>query len=299
MTGPLALAVLIASAPLLGISAQNGAEPVSRAVIPLLAKDRPSGVVDYAAATSDTLETIATRFATTALRLRQINGIPAPSDVAAGQTVLVPDPGPAPPLLPCGDLLAPVDKEHGLPESCEPSVLQTLPPTFSYGGEQALHPGAADALVALLSAAADAGHELVVRSSYRSYATQVATFAFWVDQLGYHEAVRVSAPPGHSEHQLGTTADVTNATAGFELVEAFGETDGGRWLAEHAASYGFVISYPRGAEAITGFSFEPWHIRWTGAATASAVAMEGVTLHEYLLEHWQPGRHLLDNGGID
>jgi D-alanyl-D-alanine carboxypeptidase len=105
----------------------------------------------------------------------------------------------------------------------------------------------------------------------------------------------VSARPGHSEHQLGTTADISNADVGYRLTEEFGETPAGRWLAENAWRYGFVLSYPEGAEAVTGYKYEPWHFRWVGEAAAAAVRDSGLTLHEWLLREWRPGRYLLPN----
>ena len=70
----------------------------------------------------------------------------------------------------------------------------------------------------MLSAAAADGHDIHVRSAYRSYAEQERTFAYWVSVLGEAEARRVSAEPGHSEHQLGTTADLTTADVGYDLT---------------------------------------------------------------------------------
>ena len=91
-----------------------------------------------------------------------------------------------------------------------------------------------------------------------------------------------SARPGHSEHQLGTTADLTSANVGFQLSEGFGDTPEGAWVRENSWKYGFIISYPAGTEGITGYAYEPWHIRYVGEATAADVHASGLTLHEYL-----------------
>jgi D-alanyl-D-alanine carboxypeptidase len=77
------------------------------------------------------------------------------------------------------------------------------------------------ALRSMLSAATGAGHDLRVRSAYRSYAEQERTFAYWVGVLGPEQARRVSAEAGHSEHQLGTTVDLTDAGVAYDLSEAF------------------------------------------------------------------------------
>jgi len=126
------------------------------------------------------------------------------------------------------------------------------------------------------------GDDIYVRSAYRSYAEQERTFAYWVDVLGEAEARRVSAEPGHSEHQLGTAADLTTADVGYDLTEAFAETPAGRWLAENAYRYGFALSYPVGAEPVTGYAYEPWHYRYIGPDQAAAWRSSGLTLVEYL-----------------
>jgi D-alanyl-D-alanine carboxypeptidase len=149
-----------------------------------------------------------------------------------------------------------------------------------FGGS--LRAEAKAALERMLSDAYAVGHDIYVRSAYRSYAEQERTFAYWVSVLGEVEARRVSAEEGHSEHQLGTAADLTSADVGYDLTEAFGDTPAGRWLAENADHYGFALSYPAGAEAITGYAYESWHYRYIGVEHAAAWRASGVTLGEYL-----------------
>ncbi len=184
-------------------------------------------------------------------------------------------------LVPCGDLLAPLDKLHRLAADCEPQGLQPIPEAFAYG-PQSLHEPALAALVEMLEAAAADGHRTVVVSSYRSYEQQRGAFRYHVDTFGLEAAARLSARPGHSEHQLGTTVDLSSASVGYELTEAFGRTPEGRWLAERAHEFGFVLSYPEGREQVTGYAYEPWHLRWVGRETAAAVHASGLTLTEFL-----------------
>ncbi|GIW08792.1 MAG: hypothetical protein KatS3mg060_3597 [Dehalococcoidia bacterium] len=75
----------------------------------------------------------------------------------------------------------------------------------------------------------------------------------------------MSAKPGHSEHQLGTAIDFASAENGYELDESFANTREGKWLLANATRYGFVLSYPAGAESITGYAYEPWALSlcWT------------------------------------
>jgi D-alanyl-D-alanine carboxypeptidase len=151
---------------------------------------------------------------------------------------------------------------------------------LGFGGS--LRADAKAAAERMLSDAYAQGHDIYVRSAYRSYAEQERTFAYWVSVLGEAEARRVSAEAGHSEHQLGTAADLTSADVGFDLTDAFGDTPSGRWLAENAHLYGFALSYPAGAEAVTGYAYEPWHYRYIGWDHAAAWRASGVTLGEYL-----------------
>ena len=147
---------------------------------------------------------------------------------------------------------------------------------------QLLRKEAADALVAMLQAARAGGHELRVRSTYRSYEEQAVTFQYWITQLGEEEASRFSAPAGHSEHQLGTTVDLTSAGVGWQLVQSFGQTPEGEWLAAHAHEHGFALSYPQGGEEITGYAYEPWHFRYIGRGPAESWAQSELTLIEFL-----------------
>jgi D-alanyl-D-alanine carboxypeptidase len=91
----------------------------------------------------------------------------------------------------------------------------------------------------------------------------------------------VSARPGHSEHQLGTTIDLARGPAA-PWTEAFDETPTGRWLALHGAEFGFVMSYPKGGRATTCYDAEPWHFRWIGRDHAAAYVASGLTLREWL-----------------
>lgn len=185
------------------------------------------------------------------------------------------------PLVRCGDIQVPLDKEHRLAPDCEPADLVTLPGALSSGGQQLMRAEAAGALQEMFAAAAKDGFRLFAASSYRSYQQQEVTFQQNVASGGRAYAERTSAHAGHSEHQLGTTTDVASPTASFEALEGTPEA---RWLADTSWKHGFIISYPAGKESITGYAYEPWHIRWVGKDVASKVHTSGLTLHEYLLK---------------
>lgn len=140
-------------------------------------------------------------------------------------------------------------------------------------------------LQALLAEAEAAEVRLEVQSAYRSYSYQETTFAYWVAQDGLEAALKTSARPGHSEHQLGTALDFRSAGGdpAWELAD-WRETPEGAWLAENAARFGFVMSYPKGKEAVTCYSYEPWHYRYVGRGVAAEVEASGLTLREWL---WQ------------
>ncbi len=116
------------------------------------------------------------------------------------------------------------------------------------------------------------GIKLVVFSAFRSY--------------NYQESIYVgnddfSARPGHSEHQTGMALDISTREIGLnqELIN-FKE---GMWIEENAHKYGFIIRYPRGKEHITGYQYEPWHIRYVGESVAKYIHDNDLTLEEYLL----------------
>ena len=67
----------------------------------------------------------------------------------------------------------------------------------------------------------------------------------------------------------------------MELDENFAETREGRWLAAYAPMFGFILRYPRGKEHITGYAWEPWHIRYVSKSLALYLALTGLTLEEY------------------
>lgn len=192
-----------------------------------------------------------------------------------------------------GHIAVVVNKEHPLPEHYEPGDLTTPDIPFIFEGEhekRLLRESAARAAETLFAAAADRGLKLFGVSGYRSYNTQKALFAFHARTQGERHAERYSAVPGASEHQTGLALDVTSASAGYQLSPAFADTKEGRWLAEHAHEFGFVIRYPEHKERITGYAYEPWHIRYVGESVADAAYRTRRTLEELAGPDPNPGR---------
>lgn len=138
-------------------------------------------------------------------------------------------------------------------------------------------------LRALDRAARLAGIRLRVVSAFRSYARQKAVFESWVAQSGYYTALRFSARAGHSEHQLGTSLDLSfvGGRDPWEYTD-FAATRAGAWLKSNAWRYGFVMSYPKGAERLTGYGYEPWHYRYFGRTLAAQQRASGLVPRYWL-----------------
>ena len=182
----------------------------------------------------------------------------------------------------CDDLGVLVDRSHSLPPDYVP---RDLVPLRDYGvptlGSEVLRREAAEHLGRLVEGAAADGEKLVVASAYRSYENQQRSHESLRSVLGAG-AGRLSATAGHSQHQLGTAVDFTDAAVGYKLGVPFARTSAYRWLGHHAWEYGFVLAYPRGEEERTGYRWEPWHYRYVGVKDAKRIEDSGQSLQEFL-----------------
>lgn len=148
-----------------------------------------------------------------------------------------------------------------------------LPAGYAPGG---LTSETQQAFSELHNAMAAEGLSLWVASGYRSYDYQAGLYRKYVNRDGKAAADRYSARAGYSEHQTGLAFDVN------QVDDSFANTPQAKWLAEHAWEYGFIIRYPKGKEGVTGYQYEPWHLRYLGKETAKAVQDSGLCLEEYL-----------------
>jgi LAS superfamily LD-carboxypeptidase LdcB len=138
-------------------------------------------------------------------------------------------------------------------------------------------------LKAMAAAARNAGSPIAVESAYRSYAQQQVTFKYWVDTLGYTQALKVSARPGHSEHQLGLAIDFKSEPGGAPWNGGdWAKTPAGAWMLANAWKYGWVLSYPKGAITTVCYDYEPWHYRYVGRDLAADIHASKLTIREYL-----------------
>lgn len=152
------------------------------------------------------------------------------------------------------------NKSYGLPADYAPGVSEEAQSAFEE----------------MAAGAAEDGINLYIASGFRSYDYQAKLYQRYVDRDGKEEADTYSARPGHSEHQTGLAFDLN------EVSDAFIGTPEAEWLASHAHEYGFIIRYPADKVEITGYKYEPWHVRYLGKDTAAAVYESGLCLEEYL-----------------
>ncbi|MDO8335965.1 MAG: M15 family metallopeptidase [Candidatus Saccharibacteria bacterium] len=177
-----------------------------------------------------------------------------------------------------------VSKTRPLPDGYIPPDLVTpdvsLNSTKS-ASENTLRKDTASALEKLFAGAKNNGIDYMLASGYRSKELQATYYNNYVSKSGQAEADRYSAKPGTSEHQTGMSLDIATVDRKNYLDQAFGKDTGGIWLAAHAHEYGFIIRYPEGKETITGYMYEPWHIRYVGIDLANELYKNNQTMEEF------------------
>jgi D-alanyl-D-alanine carboxypeptidase len=178
-----------------------------------------------------------------------------------------------------------VNKKNKLPETYTPGdlVYPAIPFTFKEKlPKREMRCEAAKAIEELFAGANMDGISLLGVSAYRSHESQTALFNHYVSIDGYDAAITYSALPGTSEHETGLAIDVTGGNGKCAAEECFEGTPEANWLQEHAAEYGFIIRYPKGKDSVTGYKYEPWHLRYVGKTIAKEIMNRSITLEEYL-----------------
>ncbi|MGN1411998.1 MAG: D-alanyl-D-alanine carboxypeptidase family protein, partial [Oscillospiraceae bacterium] len=155
------------------------------------------------------------------------------------------------------------NKTYGLPKDYDP-----------YDGNIA--PEVQSAFDKMSEDASNEGLTLYISSGFRSYDYQAQLYERYASKDGYDMADTYSARAGHSEHQTGLCFDLNT------IDDSFAYTDEGIWVAENCYKYGFIVRYPKGKESITGYQYEPWHLRYLGVDLATKVYNSGLCLEEYL-----------------
>lgn len=177
-----------------------------------------------------------------------------------------------------------INKQYGLPDDYKPTDLVYPDVRFTFKEKiekRMMRSEAAKALEEMFAGAEKDGIYLAGVSAYRSQKTQTALYNRYVERDGEEKARTYSAVPGYSEHQTGLAIDVSGSDGKCAAESCFGGTKEAEWLAEHSAEYGYIIRYPEGKEDITGYKYEPWHIRYVGKEIATYITERGLTLEEY------------------
>ncbi len=153
-----------------------------------------------------------------------------------------------------------VNEEIGLPKTYNPGLNKEMMLMYFYMKMCALKDGA----------------RLNIVSGFRSYDYQEKIYKEYVKEYGKKQADTFSAQPGHSEHQSGLALDICDDSDNFI------DTKEDKWLQKNAYKFGFIIRYPKGKEHITGYKYEPWHLRYVGRKHAKRIQDKKQTLEEYL-----------------
>ena len=170
-----------------------------------------------------------------------------------------------------------VNRQHAVSKYFVPDVRKVN----AYGMSQQMRDDAATALEEMFAAAKEEGVGLSTVSGYRSYSKQSSIYSRKKATQGQEAADRVSARPGTSEHQLGLAMDIAKKGSS-QLNTGFGKTAEGQWVNANAYRFGFIVRYMEDYEEITGYMYEPWHVRYVGKEQAKAIYESGVPMETYM-----------------
>ncbi|MBE5786296.1 MAG: D-alanyl-D-alanine carboxypeptidase family protein [Clostridiales bacterium] len=189
-----------------------------------------------------------------------------------------------------------VNRDYAIASDYVPSDL-VAPDVDMTTSNQKMRAEAAQALEDMFRAAKEEkGYKLVAVSGYRSYGQQTSIFNRKVDAVGKKAAMLLVAPPGTSEHQLGLAMDI-GCKKNTSLTGSFGKTDEGKWVAENCHRFGFIIRYKEEWTDITGYSYEPWHVRYVGREHAEMIYQMDIPLEYYVAQLREAQYALMIYGG--
>ena len=134
-----------------------------------------------------------------------------------------------------------------------------------------------EALKKMIDDSAKEGLSLMVSSAYRDYKYQVGLYNYYISKYGKEKTDTFSAPPGASQHQLGTVVDFN------DVENTFAGTREEKWLTENAWKYGFSLSFPKGYENVTGYDWESWHFRYVTRSGAEFQKKYFNNIQHYML----------------
>lgn len=148
----------------------------------------------------------------------------------------------------------------------------SLPPNYNLGEDIV----AMTAFANMRNEALKEDFDLKIQSGFRPYERQEIIYNEYVEECGEENTNTFSAKPGHSEHQTGLAFDVGIVN------DSYADMPESKWIEKNAHRFGFIIRYPKGKEGITGYKYEPWHIRYVGIVHANNMYYSGKCLEEYV-----------------
>ena len=181
-----------------------------------------------------------------------------------------------------GDVLVLVNKYYTVSKDYKPTDMVTIDNKYGTYTNMEMKADAYEAYKKMYDDAKELGFDLKLCSTMRSYNTQKTLFSNSLNNRGRETTNVRSAYPGRSEHHTGYALDVTSASMGWGLTQDFINYPDGKWINDHCHEYGFIIRYPKGKTDITGYAYEPWHLRYVGIDVATYIMANNLTLEEYL-----------------
>ena len=181
-----------------------------------------------------------------------------------------------------GDLFVLVNKLHAVSKNYKPTDMVAIKGSYTTNQGLEMKADAYKAFKKMRKAAKADGIRFKICSAYRTYSTQKWLYNNYLNTMGKKLRDIRSAYPGRSEHHTGYAIDLVTKSTGWTLTQDFAKTSEGKWINKHCAEYGFIIRYPKGKTDITGYDYEPWHLRYVGVDAAEEITEQGITLEEYL-----------------
>ena len=170
-----------------------------------------------------------------------------------------------------------VNKTYGLPESYIPVDTKESCIGKTSTCNKCINKTAYEAFNKMRADASSIGLNIYIASGYRPYVGQKSIYNRYIKRDGKEAADTYSARPGYSEHQTSYSFDLNSIT------DSFIKTKEGLWVNDNAYLYGFIIRFPKGKDHITGYKYEPWHLRYVGYDLAKKLYNNGdwISLEEY------------------
>lgn len=185
------------------------------------------------------------------------------------------------------DYLVLVNKTHKLPDDWESKVVLDEAKN-RYGESYKVETKALAQFLKLQKELADEGIYIELDSTTRSVAEQQKLWDDWTVEKGEDYVKKYVAVPGYSEHHTGLAIDVCLDVDGKRIDdndEMIAQKEIFAKVHEKLAKYGFILRYLEGKDAITGYSYEPWHFRYIDdPEKAKEIMDKGITFEEYLGE---------------